>query len=78
MSGVTKHIHDNDIYNINIMWNNQLKQIEKLLPCRYDDKVIIKLLKKYYPHEWKSVEYKKRYYDTKDKYLIRRDGKSST
>ncbi len=76
MSGVTKHIHDNDIYNINIMWNNQLKQIEKLLPCRYDDKVIIKLLKKYYPHEWKSVEYKKRYYDTKDKYLIRRDGKS--
>lgn len=76
MSGVTKHIYDNDINNINDMWNKQLKEIEKILPCCYDDKVIIKLLKKYYPHEWKSVEYIKRYYDTKDRYLIRKNRKS--
>lgn len=59
MSGVTKHIYDNDIYSINIMWNKQLKQIEKILPYTYDERIIINLLKKYYPHEWKSVEYKK-------------------
>ena len=76
MSGVTKHIYDNDIYSINIMWNKQLKQIEKILPYTYDERIIINLLKKYYPHEWKSVEYKKRYYDTKDRYLIRKKGKN--
>lgn len=76
MSGVTKHIFENDIKSINIMWNKQLKQIEQILAYSYNVEIIIGLLKKYYPHEWKSVEYKKRYYDTKDKYLIRRDGKS--
>lgn len=39
MSGVTKHIYDNDIYSINIMWNKQLKQIEKILPYTYDERI---------------------------------------
>ena len=66
MSGVTKHIHNREIMDINVMWNNQLKKIGKVLPCTYSEDDIIKLLKKYYPHEWKSVEYKKQYYDKKD------------
>ena len=33
MSGVTKHIYDREIIDINIMWNSQLKKIEKVLPC---------------------------------------------
>lgn len=76
MSGVTKHIYDRKIIDINIMWNSQLKKIEKVLPCIYNEDIIIDLLKKYYPHEWKSVEYKKQYYDQKDKYLIKRFGKA--
>lgn len=76
MSGVTKHIYDRELIDINVMWNNQLKKIEKVLPCTYNEDDIIKLLKKYYPHEWKSVEYKKQYYDKKDKYLIKRFGKA--
>ena len=55
MPGVTKHIYDREIIDINAMWNNQLKKIEKVLPCTYNEDDIIKLLKKYYPHEWKSV-----------------------
>ena len=76
MPGVTKHIYNRDIIDINIMWNAQLKEIEKILPCKYDGNDILLLLKEYYPHEWKSVEYKKLYYDTKDKFLIRRFGKA--
>lgn len=76
VSGVTKHIYDREIIDINVMWNNQLKKIEKVLPCTYNENDIINLLKKYYPHEWKSVEYKKQYYDKKDKYLVKRFGKA--
>ena len=48
MSGVTKHIYDREIMDINIMWNSQLKKIEKVLPCTYNEDTIIDLLKKYY------------------------------
>ena len=76
MSGVTKHIYDREIIDINVMWNKQLKEIEKVLPYTYNGADIINLLKKYYPHEWKAIEYKKQYYDKKDKYLIKRFGKA--
>lgn len=71
MSGVTKHIYERDIIDINVMWNKELKEIEKILPRTYGDDDILLLLKKYYPHEWNSVEYKKIYYDKKDKFLIK-------
>lgn len=58
------------------MWNKQLKKIESVLPRAYNEDDIIKLLKNYYPHEWKSVEYKKQYYDIKDKCLIKKFGKA--
>ena len=29
MPGVTKHIYDREIFDINVMWNKQLKEIEK-------------------------------------------------
>lgn len=76
MPGVTKHIYDREIFDINVMWNRQLKAIEKILPYTYNGTDIINLLKTYYPHEWKSVEYKKQYYDKKDKYPIKRFGKA--
>ncbi len=52
-----------------------MKKIETVLPSEYDEKTIVELLKKYYPHEWKSVECKKWYYDKKDKSIVKRKGK---
>ncbi len=76
MPAVTKHIYEHDIQEINTMWNKELKEIEKVLPKSYNESDILALLKRYYPHEWESVEYKKQYYDKKDKFLIKRFGKA--
>ena len=76
MPGVTKHIYDRDILDIHIMWNKQLKEIEKVLPREYKKNIIIECLKKYYPYEWKSVEYKKMYYDKKDQSIIKKHKKT--
>lgn len=75
MSGVTKHIFEADIRDINKMWKYQLEKISYILPKYYTDKDILNLLKKYYPHEWNSVCFKKEYYDIKDKYLKKRNKK---
>lgn len=72
MSGVTKHIYEHEKSDIILMWNNQLKSIKKCLPKLYNDEDIVFLIKKYYPHEWNSVENKYWYYKMKDKYLINR------
>ena len=74
--GVTKRIYERDVIDICIMWNNQLKTIERLLPQYYTDEDIIDLLKHFYPHEWDSVQAKHDYYTTKDKHLKRIKGKT--
>lgn len=76
MSGVTKHIFEHDIRDIMIMWNKELKEIQKLLPQHYKEEDIVNLLKHFYPHEWKSVEIKYEYYQIKDKKLKKRFGKT--
>lgn len=76
MAGVTKHIYDHEIRDIQAEWSKQLKAISKVLPRNYEKTDILKLLKKYYPHEWKAVEYKKQYYDIKDRHIKRHKGKS--
>ena len=76
MSGVTKHIFDHDIRDIMSMWNKQLISIKSVLPQNYSDKDIIYMLKRFYPHEWHSVEIKYCYYQKKDKYLKNRFGKT--
>lgn len=75
MGGVTKHIFNADIKDIVAMWDDEIKSIQPLLPREYPEKDIISQLKKYYPYEWKSVEYKYSYYQSKDKFLQRRFGK---
>lgn len=75
MGGVTKHIFNADIKDIVAMWDDEIKSIQPLLPREYTEKDIISQLKKYYPYEWKSVEYKYSYYQSKDKFLQRRLGK---
>ena len=37
----------------------------------YDKEDVVELIQRYYPHEWQGYEYKKDYYDIKDKYLVR-------
>lgn len=69
MSGVTKHIFNHEIRDIILMWNCQIKSIQPVLPSQYSSKDIIDLLKRFYPHEWRSVELKYEYYKTKDDYL---------
>ena len=69
MSGFTKKLYKNELFDIKVMWKKQLKAIEPLLPQRYTKRDIIDLLKEFFPHEWDSVEIKKQYYDWKDKGL---------
>lgn len=76
MPGVTKHIYDRDIYEIILMWNKQLKNIENILPAEYTESDIVGLLKHFYPHEWESVKIKYWYYNEKDDYLKRYFGKT--
>lgn len=70
MSGVTKHIYEHEIRDIKNMWTSELKKIQEILPKVYNENDIIKLLKEFYPYEWKSVEFKYNYYKIKDKYLL--------
>ena len=76
MSGVTKHIFEHEILDILSMWNCQIKTIQPLLPKEYSSIDIISLLKEFYPHEWRSVEIKYIYYQTKDRYVKKMYGKN--
>lgn len=76
MSGVTKHIYEHDIRDIQSMWNQEIKAISSLLPKEYSFEDIVALLKKYYPHEWRSVELKYEYYRIKDKHIKSKRGKT--
>ena len=76
MPGVTKHIFNHEISDILLMFNCELKMIEPLLPKEYSIDDIIELLKKFYPHEWHSVEIKYVYYQNKDRYIKREFGKN--
>lgn len=75
MSGVTKHIYESDIADINKMWNSQIKSIKNALPQDYSEEDVLNIVKKYYPYEWKGVDYKKIYYDKKDKAIQKKFGK---
>jgi len=76
MSGVTKRIFERELIDINIMWNKQIKTIKHILPQNYTVDDIIYLIKRFFPHEWYSVQAKYEYYSSKDKYLKRIKGKS--
>ena len=72
MAGVTKHIYEHDLIDIRSMWTKELKEIRNILPKNYKSSDIIELLKKFYPHEWKSVEFKYNYYTIKDRHLLKK------
>lgn len=76
MYGVTKHIFDHEIKDIKDMWKKQLQAIRNILPVDYNEDDIVRLLKKYYPHEWDAVNYLYQYYQVKDKYLKKHFGKA--
>ena len=76
MSGVTKHIFEHEMQDIDSMWNSELKTLEPLLPRKYTMDDVIGLLKEFYPHEWHSVEIKYTYYQIKDRCIKKRYGKN--
>ena len=51
MSGVTKHIFDQEVRDILSMWDCEIKTIQPLLPKEYSKSDIIALLKEFYPYE---------------------------
>ena len=65
--GVTKRIYEHEIRDIKSMWISELKKVQEILPKVYNENDIIKLLKEFYPYEWKSVDFKYNYYKIKDK-----------
>lgn len=71
MSGVTKSISVREQIEFNKKITKILKEIAKILPIEYNREDVVELIQTYYPHEWKGYEYKKDYYDIKDKYLVR-------
>ena len=76
MPGVTKRISDHEIRDIISMWSQQIKTILPILPYEYGKEEIITLLKKFYPHEWQSVEYKHLYYKKKDEHIKKHTGRT--
>lgn len=68
--GITKRIYEHEIRDIKSMWISELKKVQEILPKVYNENDIIKLLKEFYPYEWKSVDFKYNYYKIKDKYLL--------
>ncbi len=76
MTGFTEHIFKGEISDIQAEWKKELISISGVLPKDYAKDDIILALKTYYPHEWNDVEYKKQYYDKKDKYIIRHKTKA--
>ena len=54
MSGVTKHIYEQEIRAIHTEWSKQIKSIANVLPRYYGKNDIIDQVKKYYLVESKS------------------------
>lgn len=75
MAGVTKHIYLRQIQDIKSMWKNQIKTVKPLLPCEYNEKDIISLIKEFYPHEWKYVQDLSEYYEIKDRSIKKHHSK---
>ena len=69
MSGYTKHVYEE---------KQLVKYVDDIIPLlseEYDFDEILKLVKKYYPFEWRMLEEKYQYYCKKDKTIEKFHGK---
>ena len=76
MSGVTKHIYNRKIHDVEVEWNKEINSIVPLLPRIYEETTIVNLIKEYYYYEWISVCHMYSYYQEKDKFLLKFKGRS--
>ena len=70
MSGYTKHVYEEDLQETKKQLVKYVDDIIPLLSEEYDFDEILKLVKKYYPFEWRMLEEKYQYYCKKDKTIM--------
>lgn len=70
MSGYTKYVSNNFIFESRKEFNIFIKKIAEVLPLRYNFDEVLKLLIEYYPYEWQLLQEKCSYYHKKDEKLI--------
>ena len=75
MSGYTKHVYEEDLQETKKQLVKYVDDIIPLLSEEYDFDEILKLVKKYYPFEWRMLEEKYQYYYKKDKTIEKFHGK---
>ena len=75
MSGYTKHVYEEDLQETKKQLVKYVDDIIPLLSEEYDFDEILKLVKKYYPFEWRMLEEKYQYYCKKDKTIEKFHGK---
>jgi len=73
MSGYTKYAYLKYLQDEENRFNEIVKIIASILPREYDYDVVLSLIETYYPFEWQRTCEKLKYYQTKDKYLARKN-----
>lgn len=76
MSGFTKHKYEQDCIESKKIFSSYVKSIEPLMPCKYEEKDLIALVKKYYPFEYRFWSEKFKAYQKWDKTLNNTNGKT--
>ncbi|SFN57945.1 TIR domain-containing protein [Flavobacterium succinicans] len=69
MSGFTKNQSNKVLEKSKKEFSNYLTKISILIPLNYDFEIIISLIHKYYPYEWRELNEISDYYKLKDKKL---------
>jgi len=70
MSGITKRKHNAELMRFNKQLKQSLNKIYDILPCKYDENIILEYFKKFYPTEYKTIEQRYRHYQAKDEFLV--------
>ncbi len=76
MAGYTKHIFEKEVNETRKKINKLIKEIICVLPKEYDFGIVLGLLEEYFPYECFIISEKKKYYDIKERTLVKRSKKS--
>lgn len=71
MVGVAKRKYQGEIIRLNKSLNSPLRKIKNILPVEFDEDVIIRQFRFYYPLVWKQIDEMYANYSAKDKVLVK-------